>query len=139
MSMKPGKYWVGDLCYALLDEWGDVCSITITGNKCLSGEFKLSDGTPFAMYGTAYGDGCYPDQEGRGYPVDSGTIGCISVDYLLKYRGLPNGGHVIDFPHEFETSGEKNGIIHIGHVSIDTGESTSWSIDEDEDEDEDEE
>lgn len=137
MSMKPGKYWVGDLCYALGDQWDEVCDITIK-DECMSGEFALFDGTPFAMYGTKWGDGCYPDRQGRGYPVDSGTIGCISVDYLLKHHGLPREGfgHVIDFPHEFETSRENNGMIHIGHVSIDTGNNTDWEIDEDEDEDE---
>lgn len=134
MSMKPGKYWVGDLCYALGDKWDEVCTITIQENKCLSGEFHLYDGTPFAMYGTAYGDGCYPDEDGRGYPVDSGTIGCISVDYLLKHHGLPTGGHVIDFRHEFQTSREDNGMIHIGHVCIDTGDNTNWEIDEEEEE-----
>lgn len=133
MSMKPGKYWVGDLCYALDDKWDEVCTITIQENKCLSGEFHLYDGTPFAMYGTAYGDGCYPDEDGRGYPVDSGTIGCISVDYLLKHHGLPTGGNVIDFPHEFQTS-YRDGVIQIGHVKIHTEDNSGWQIDEEEEE-----
>jgi len=134
MSMNPGKYWVGDLCYALDDEWDEVCGITINGRECLSGEFKLSDGTPFAMYGTAYGDGCYPDEEGRGYPVDSGTIGCILLEHL---EDVPHGGHVIDFPHEFQTS-YRDGVIQIGHIKIHTEDNSGWEIDEGE-EDEDEE
>jgi hypothetical protein len=138
MVMKPGKYWIGDLCYALGDKWDEVCTITIQDNKCLSGEFHLYDGTPFAMYGTKWGDGCYPDENGRGYPVDSGTIGCISVDYLLKHHGLPfpHGGHVVEFKHEFSTGSENNGMIHFGNVSIDTGGKTDWEIDEEEEEEE---
>ena len=57
MSMRPGKYYVGDLCYVMDDEWDDVCSLIIQGNECVDGEFTLPDGRRFASYGTMYGDG----------------------------------------------------------------------------------
>ena len=44
MTMPAGKYYVGDLCYVMTDEeWEEFCGITINGNKCIDGEFQLSD------------------------------------------------------------------------------------------------
>ena len=82
--MKAGKYYVGDLCYVLGDRWTEVCDLIIVGHKCLDGEFELADGTKFAIYGTAYGDGHYLDQKGNGYPVDSGTIGCVLAEQITE-------------------------------------------------------
>ncbi|CAB4174950.1 hypothetical protein UFOVP1247_58 [uncultured Caudovirales phage] len=130
-DMQAGKYYVGDLCYVLHDRWDEVCDLIIKDNVCLDGEFELKDGTQFAIYGTAHGDGHYPDQRGNGYPVDSGSIGCVLVDSITKGELDESLGNIHDFKEDFET-GEDDGLIQIGDVEIDTkGE------EEDEEEDED--
>lgn len=94
--MKAGEYWVGDLCYVLDDVWLEVCDLTLDGEE---GEFTLKDGRKFALFNTAYGDGCYPDNLGNMYGVDSGTIGCIAVSDL---NGISTLGHVHEFKEGFK-------------------------------------
>jgi hypothetical protein len=117
--MKAGKYYVGDLCYVLGDRWDEVCNLIIVDHKCLDGEFELKDGTKFAIYGTAHGDGYYGDHQGNGYPVDSGSIGCVLVDDITEGELDKMGGNFFDFEEDFET-GEDNGVIYIGDIEIDT-------------------
>jgi len=120
-TFEPGDYYVGDLCYVLRDEWDEVCSLTINGHKCLDGTFTLANGTKFATYGTAYGDGVYVDQKGHKYPVDAGLIGCVAVKDL-DANILKNNihlGNIIKFDKPFTTS-EDQGVIVIGNLSIDT-------------------
>jgi hypothetical protein len=117
--MKAGKYYVGDLCYVLGDRWDEVCDLIIKDHVCLDGVFELKDGTQFAIYGTAYGDGFYSDQYANGYPVDSGSIGCVLVDSITSGELDESLGNVIDFDDDFTTSSD-SGIIYIGEIEIDT-------------------
>lgn len=121
--MKAGKYYIGDLCYVLHDEWNEVCSLTIKPglNRPLNGEFNLKDGRRFAIYGTAYGDGTYLDEEGRSYNVDSGSIGCIPLDAIdqTNPRNFLAGGRVVEFVQDFDTFGV-GGVLRFGTVVIDT-------------------
>lgn len=128
MKNVAGKYYVGDLCYVLGDKWDEVCEVTITkDHQCLEGGFQLKDGTVFTMFGTAWGDGEYQDQEGNSYGVDSGTIGCVSIEYLdmdkinAKYpQGIDGLGKVHDFPDRFDCYTDGKGKLTFGHVVIDT-------------------
>ena len=121
--MKAGKYYVGDLCYVLGDRWTEVCDLIIVDRQCLDGVFTLADGTEFAIYSTAWGDGVYPDQRGNGYPVDSGSIGCVLVDRITDGELDEGLGNIFHFEHDFDTY-EEEGVIVIGEVEIDTrGES----------------
>lgn len=119
--MKAGRYYVGDLCYVLHDEWPEVCDLIIEGNKCLQGEFNLKDGRRFAIYNTAYGDGTYYDQDGNAYGVDSGSIGCILFDDIDWdcARNATDGGNLSGFHQDFYT-GAQDGKIMFGSISIDT-------------------
>jgi hypothetical protein len=121
--MIAGKYYVGDLCYVMHDEWDDVMDLITRGrtdHNCSQGEFNLPDGRRFAMFSTAYGDGTYQDNSNNFYNVDSGSIGCILVsDISDRDKDNIRDGVVIDFSCDFEVS-EDHGLIHIGHVSIDT-------------------
>jgi hypothetical protein len=139
-KFKKGTYYVGDLCYVFTDkQWDEVCDITIDNGDCLSGTFKLNEGCEFALYGTAYGDGEYPDGKGRTYPVDSGSIGCVEKNAKFIHSGkleeaIRKGlGHLIEMDSEFTTgyNDEEQTEIYFGDVVIMTG------YDEDEDEDED--
>jgi len=128
MSMPAGKYYIGDLCYVMTDtEWEEFCSITISGQKCLDGEFQFKDGRRFATYGTAFGDGVYGDQHGHSYSVDAGLIGCIMTKDIRaeKYENLLELGAIMEFDKSFVTSGGRGeedwtGVIQFGHVMIET-------------------
>ena len=129
MTMPAGKYYVGDLCYVMHNEWDEFCDITIDGNKCLDGEFNLKDGRRFATFGTKWGDGLYKDQFGKEYSVDAGLIGCIRIEDidLENEDNYTNGGQVIEFTRDFVVRGGRNelgrdwdGVIEIGHLVIET-------------------
>ena len=119
--MKAGTYYVGDLCYVLHERWDEVCSLIIEGNRCLDGEFNLKDGTRFAIYGTAYGDGNYFDQNGKSYDVDAGSIGCVLFDDidLTNQENFLAGGNIHTFDTSFYT-GTMDGKIMFHTLSIDT-------------------
>jgi hypothetical protein len=126
--MPAGKYYVGDLCYVMDDkEWEEFCSITIKDQRCLEGEFVMSDGRRFAVYGTRYGDGIYQDQHHNNYSVDAGSIGCIKVEDIKakKYNDIERLGKFHEFERDFTTSGGRDsgdwdGVICIGGVKIKT-------------------
>ena len=119
--MQAGKYYIGDLCYVMHDEWDEFCDITIDGNNCKDGEFELKDGRKFASYGTAYGDGTYYPNVGGECGVDAGLIGCIRVEDIkdTTYDDISDLGIIVEFAEPFET-GEHGGTIYFGHVAIDT-------------------
>ena len=119
--MKAGKYYVGDLCYVLHDRWDEFCSLTISGNRVLDGEFNLKDGTRFATFTTKWGDGNYFDQDGKSYDVDAGLIGCVAVEDI-NFDDKSNfvaGGRVVEFVNDFTTF-SAGGVITIGNIAIDT-------------------
>ena len=138
MTMKAGKYYVGDLCYVMHPQWEEVCELLFAGRTdhgCNEGEFTLKNGVKFAIYNTAYGDGTYQDLWNDGeYPVDSGSIGCIRVEDVDDAEAWLDGMTEWTFDKDFETStdGER---ITIGRVCIDTG----WedAVEEDEYDEED--
>lgn len=70
--LPAGDYWIGDPCYAISPErWHDflhsINHVTGQANK---------DGQQCAVFRT-HGDGTFPDQQKRLYPVDSGMIAAI--------------------------------------------------------------
>lgn len=125
--MKAGKYWIGDLCYVMHEEWDEVCAITMSHDECLKGEFTLKNGVTFAMYNTAYGDGCYD-----GFSVDSGTIGCVLLEDIdvSNANNCIGSGKILVFENDFETWSD-DGLICFGDViRIDT-EADDYSASDD--------
>ena len=126
MTMTAGIYYVGDLAYVMHDRWDKVCDKTINGYDCVDGEFVLEDGTRFASYGTAWGDGQYEDNYGNSYGVDAGLIGCIRVsDIAEDERKNLNLGNVHTFHDPFETGytdphEQRPGKIYFGDLVVDT-------------------
>ena len=134
-KLPSGKYWIGDLCYVMENEWDEVCGLMFPDNfpEGVQGIFTLKDGRKFAAFRTAYGDGRYYDREGNEYGVDAGLIGCILVDDIDKsdpdnVRGIEELGHIHTMSKPFipyiTTLGPrgwyKEHTIHYGHVHIDT-------------------
>ena len=123
--MPAGKYYIGDLCYVMDEEWAEFCKLTEpkmgTWGKCVDGEFQFSDGRRFASYSTKWGDGVYHDELGHSYSVDAGLIGCILVDDIKanKYNNLLDLGAIVEFDEPFVTS-EHAGQIQFGYIIIET-------------------
>lgn len=123
MTMPAGRYYIGDLCYVMHDEWDEFCALTIKDNTCLDGEFVLRDGRRFASFGTAYGDGTYRSNIGTEHCVDAGLIGCIRVedinDTTYDAERIQELGAIVEFAQPFEVSADQ-GLICFGHVQIET-------------------
>ena len=125
--MPSGKYYIGDLCYVMSDDWDEVCELTIKDCKVINGEFEMKDGRRFAMYSTKYGDGMYRSNIGTKHAVDSGTIGCILVDDIIdipKFEVDGKLGTVVTIDRSFSTA-ERDGLIVFGDVIINT-DSDDW-------------
>ena len=131
--MPAGRYFVGDLCYVISSQWDDFCSKSISPNKDPNNHIiTLNTGVPVAFIHTMYGDGIYSDQFDNSYSVDAGLIGCIKVDDIIDPEANTDLGAIVEFDQAFECF-SYNGVLHFGHISIDTDE------DEDEEEEEDQE
>lgn len=117
ITMPAGRYYVGDLCYILHNEWDEVCSMVL-GNNHVEGAFTLTDGRQFVMFSTAYGDGVYLGTDGFEYAVDSGTIGCITVpeDFMNPH---PNLAQIKVYTEEFNCK-LIGGVMTFGTLAIDT-------------------
>jgi hypothetical protein len=136
------KYYVGDLCYVLdTDDWFDLCNTTWDEDNVDDTWSELPDGRFFIYMRTAYGDGCYLDQEGRQYSVDSGGIGAIRAEDADPEKladAVTHGlGHVHDFPYELDGSDadDTDGVLIIGGVVIDTSGALNQHEEDEEEED----
>jgi hypothetical protein len=94
VTMPPGRYWVGDLCYVLQDEWGGSCGKP-------DGVHALPDGRRVAMFSTIHGDGTYFDEQGREYAVDSGSLGCILAADIGREDAYVNLGAFVTVAEPF--------------------------------------
>ena len=124
-TFPAGSYWIGDLCYVMHPEWKEMCNLFFAGrtdNGCNEGKFTLADGRSVFAGNTAWGDGFYQDNEGRGYGVDAGVLGIIAVSDISEKERENNldGGHVIEFHQEFTVSVEL-GSFNFGGICIETG------------------
>lgn len=120
--LPAGKYYVGDLCYVMHEEWDEVCGLFFKGRTdqgCNQGEFMLKDSRRFACYNTRWGDGTYFDEARNRYPVDAGCIGCILVSDISPSDANNLAGNIHEMPRDFNTSNE-DGILTFGHVVINT-------------------
>ena len=140
-------YYIGDLCYVLTsDDWNSYCA-QYDWKDCNTyndedgydseiwiapelGEWEVylaDDGTepwrPVNTFSTAFGDGCYQDQDGRSYSVDSGGIGCIRVDhanYDKLQEAVSKGlGHIHEFADR-PSCGYEDGLIWFDGIEIAT-------------------
>ena len=117
--MRPGNYYVGDLCYVMHPQWKEVCDLMFAcdGNRVLEGEFNLANGVRFALSSTAYGDGTYLDDEGREYPVDAGLIGCIRVQDVYDPEWWLEGVNEVEFEYPFTVEYDQGTILFVEHLT----------------------
>lgn len=121
VTLKAGKYWIGDCCYVLREEllegfrWVDFCE-QFSDN----GEKIVIDGQRVVAYSTEYGDGTYQSNIGAEFPVDAGLIGAVP-ECLWKGEGEPFGCTLVEFKGDVQCWAE-NGTLTFGHVEIYTGD-----------------
>lgn len=134
--MKPGTYYIGDLCYVFTnEEWDEVCSLIIPEEgECLEGDFELKSGKKFSIFNTQHGDGTYDAYEQGSYigqvAVDSGSIGCTLLENCKPDANIKRLGKVCEIEHEFWPSNNGVGLLRFGDVKIDTGDEDRWDSDE---------
>lgn len=83
--MPAGRYWVDD------PQSDEFCDNSLANE----GLVVLDNGVRTAQFGTMYGDGCYQDENGRDYGVDSGLIGCIRVEGISDESADFQGGNIL--------------------------------------------
>lgn len=100
----PGRYFIGDICYALDDQiysdvWGKQHGYS-------EGEYFVAGGRKFAVAGTAYGDGSYKGSDGKTYSVDAGVIGVVPEALWKKKDRFLDGGRIVEVKEKlgFEAS-----------------------------------
>jgi len=112
-TLPAGRYWVGDLSYAM-HEYFERYIYRTTGVNI------DQDGTPYARFETKYGDGFYADDVAYGFGVDTGCIGCVPASSVEDNPSLSLGKYV-DFDTAFECKWhEVGGYIQFGHIWIKT-------------------
>ena len=90
-TFPAGKYYIGDLCYALGDEY----------YENIFGGFGYEDGLYqqnnsnhfFFVASTSFGDGLYVGSDGNEFGVDAGILSILPESMMAKN----DGGHVYDF------------------------------------------
>ena len=121
-ELGPGKYFLGDICYALDDDiysqiWGD--------------KFRYKDGCykdfGFAVAGTMYGDGCYNGTDCLSYSVDAGVLGITNIGKQQRNENtkLNKLGKIVDVKESISMERLENGefifIVDGEQFSIYTG------------------
>jgi hypothetical protein len=117
VRMPAGAYYVGDPCYSITDhgEWME----WLEAARYETSHVLIADhrGKPVLGLATAYGDGCYEDQESNQYLVDAGLIGLVPVEVA----DAP-GGRCVYFKESFLCSRTSDGTLTFGDIIIETGD-----------------
>lgn len=131
--LPPGRYWVGDPCYAITNDgddigiWFRLCDDMFAkegGERGAAVAHDKESGFWFVASSTAHGDGTYEGSDGRTYGVDAGMIGVVPEFFwgehrIQSYWGGDAPNYLVDFPEPFSVSYEKeDGRIIIGHIEI---------------------
>jgi hypothetical protein len=95
-TFPAGKYYIGDLCYALQEDIYD----RVFGHHGYNEGLYSSDLGAFMMHGTG-GDGEFKGSDGYAYPVDAGHIGIASLACCNSEKDI-YGGKVFSFDKPVE-------------------------------------
>ncbi len=97
-TFPAGKYYIGDLCYALQEDIYD----RVFGRQGYDEGLYSSDLGSFMMHGTG-GDGEFKGSDGYMYPVDAALIGIASLACCNPEKEI-YGGKVFTFDKPVECS-----------------------------------
>lgn len=125
-----GKYFLCDPCYVVPDE--DWMELIKTADYFSDAEC-IYKGHQIISFSTAYGDGSYNDQFGNEFPVDSGMIGLVPVEFGVQD---PNMIHlIVEFTKPTKCFSE-DGKLHFGKYIIDTDPEIETGFDDFDEEEE---
>lgn len=112
VTLKKGKYWVGDPCYIFSDDaWTELCN-QMFGNRnntefddsnhvrVVEVKFENKNFTCY-LFGTAYGDGSYPFKFNGKFKdtlgVDAGMLSVIPIELtnIKNWGESKNSGTII--------------------------------------------
>lgn len=80
-TVQPGEYWLGDPGYSIKDEdWDGWLKTAHRRGNVYDGKIPPTNFRAMA-FRTHEGDDTFYDQFDREFPVDSGLIGLVPVDY----------------------------------------------------------
>ncbi len=115
---RPGIYFIGELNFRSEDLTNmDGPQMHEGYSVDRNGVYEAGRGSLYANIDTCWGDGYYLDNQGNEYLIDSGSIGCISIQEI----GVSEDDLVAIFPKPFTVNYDKNtGIIRFGNLFIDT-------------------
>ena len=95
-TFPPGRYFIGDLCYALEDS---IYESIFGGFEYEQGFYKQKNSNHFFLVANTYfGDGLYTGSDGKEFGVDAGVISILPVCTMMKN----DGGHIYDFKEPVE-------------------------------------
>lgn len=146
ITLPAGEYIIIDPCYVMPDDAYQKMVDTIYSTSHMEENQFTYKGKTMVVFGTAYGDGGYPNTfNDNDILVDSGQIAIIPTAVLTKKVIKENASCsvVVTFENNVHCS-NNGGIMEFGHITVDTlqeddEEEDDWYGDEDEeDEDEDE-
>ena len=128
-NFLAGNYWIGDPCYIFSDKtWDKLIKKTGCFGLDEKQNLLLKDfddglfqyrGKKCFIGSTKYGDGCFLDERGNAYLVDSGSLGVVPVSVCLVSK-LPLG-NVFIMEKDFEVW-EDDGNLHFGNHVVFTGD-----------------
>jgi hypothetical protein len=122
VKLPAGKYWLGDPCYVLESEdWTKVCeafqSDENEGKSII--QVDLGNGNTVVLCQTAWGDGEYRSSRGHDIPVDSGTIGLVSLEYDPEFKSNFDLCSEVIYDFDFEVR-NNDGVMFFGPLRVDT-------------------
>jgi hypothetical protein len=114
-TLPAGKYYIGDLCYALDDTIYD----KVFGPNYDTGLFTLKKNPNHVFWMKhTHGDGCFRGSDGKEYCVDAAILGIAAYSILDPKKAPYDGGHLYTFtsPVLVQLKGEKF-IFHGEHYN----------------------
>ena len=146
ITLPSGEYIIIDPCYVMPDDAYQKMIDTIYSTSHMEENQFTYKGKTMVVFGTAYGDGGYPNTfNNNNILVDSGQIAIIPTSVLTKkvIKSNANCSVVVTFENNVQCR-NNDGIMEFGNITVDTrpeedeeDEEDNWYEDEDEDEDED--
>jgi len=125
-KIPPGTYVLGDPCYSLAESASDQFW---DGGRV---DWKFYDttieheghGHRAMAFCTAYGDGCFFDQNGHPYGVDAGVIGLVAVELTdpAKLARTFQWVQTVTFKRAVTCTRSPTGVLKFGPYKIKTGE-----------------
>jgi len=121
VEVPVGTYVIGDPCYSIQAqaEWDEILRTSDYFENPIATLTRGGKQYKVLGFRTAWGDGCYDDNLGNVYPVDSGCIGLVPVEIAdtQEHFMYPSVKVTFDKPTLCENT---EGRMKFGNIKIDT-------------------